>query len=429
MEILCKIQPLYFRKPTPSADSNHVPVISRVPPPRPPRASSRPKQSTVRVIAASVPESPKPQDWYDPSAGYKSPRCSIESARGCGRADSIDLDPHLENEAARDFRRGVSFAHQVLVFPASDDCLTPSTESTPSRSATAARTDASNSDDEVAYGPFRRCASTLPGTMGPSMSCVSLASAFSGSTSSSNCDERSKLRRRTGLLSIKAGKALLSSAIKKLSASPVAEQGPVRGAARSRDLPSNPAISPRRPALPTTAKPLNAAATTGSSDESDGGISRDFPARSLSSPSTISLPIRGKSATSRTRRGLSQATAEAQREKETKDMGRPTRPALDQDDQQRSASRIDEKVPAHLPSYHRGLRKQVYPPRVRYEVRQDLTRPACRESTPPTVPAHFPSHVRFGSAEHEEHAPRLAGGRLRKYSRGQATAISIASLL
>ncbi|SPO21031.1 uncharacterized protein UTRI_00508 [Ustilago trichophora] len=427
LDLLPVIEPLHVSKRVTFAPAS-TPAASSLPPPRPSRSIRPPRHDLPPVPATIMKKSPQSQYCYDPFVEYEAQRSSLESTRSCGRADSIDLDPDLDNEAAREFQAGLYFARQALEpgASASADHLAPPSRRTFPLYRELHGTTSSDYYEDVGCGSLDPFPARLPGTLAPCASYTTLASAFSsGSSEEGNHD--AKMRRRARTPTIRAGKALISSAIKKLSASAV-----VSTAAASIDsqLTIN-TIRLRRPVLSKADRPSFKTAPAVSalrrSVESDTDSSPESSAPSITAASPASSSLRTISPSHEGRSASSRAGSEAQREREFKDAQRERefkdaqreiKDALPATTPAHKNHNVTDESHVHLPSYHRGLRKQLYPPRVRYEIRQGLSLPTTRQPSPPTTPGHYAPRVRFSSGQYELRGPRQAFDSGRIYSMG-----------
>lgn len=255
------------------------------------------------------------------------------------------------------------------------------------------------------------------GTLRHSASRVSLASAFSNSSdegSNTNGTYEAALHRRGHAPRAQKGKTLISRAFKKFGTNRVVSDiGPSRSqddlvnwSRSTRDMCSSPALS----ILSATSSPdIRSRRISSESDVSSVG-----PCSRASTPTQYSSPAFG-------RHRLAQQVAFEETE-ELMDEGVTASPRMAPDGY--FDTMVDSHV--HLPSYHRGLRKQIYPPRVRYELRdtpspvaspqmqqQQLPSPHSSPSQWTTKLAGINSHsfepVRAGSPRFDFAGPRRFG--------------------
>lgn len=392
-------------------------TVTTSPPPRPPRAARPPKTSLPGTATAPkvVDKATRKPYCYDVFADYELPRASLESTRGCGRADSFELDPDLENEAAREFREGLLFARQAL--NSRDSAYHPAPSGWPASTSipTQRRTDASDCDDDA--GCFSTYLSPLQssGPSGPSTSYVSLVSAFSSGSSNDGRD-RSKLRKRARVPSTWATKALISSAIKKLSASTAAG---VNATSHDSQLSSKSGRLRRRSIVTNTSQPSRSApsiSTTRSTVGSDNDSCAEMSARSSSrAPSVSTSQLTVSPAGSLKHKSTPNVTKTKVKKKDPV----PATPSTDDPGKGRgdSTSAVEEGQ-GSLPSFHRGLRKQMYPPRVQYEVRQDARQQVRPPSPSASSAPRYSPRTSLLSVEHPSRGPRSAFDSLRAYSMG-----------
>ncbi|SPO20113.1 uncharacterized protein UTRI_00508_B [Ustilago trichophora] len=409
LHLLPVIQPLHVSKRGTVAPTS-TPAASSLPPPRPSRSVRPPRHDLPPAPAPCLKKSPNSRYCYDPFVEYETQRSSLESTRSCGRADSIDLDPDLDNEAAKEFQAGLFFARQAFEpsAGASVDHLAPPGCRTSPRHQDPHGTYSSDYDDDIGCRSLGSFPKRLPGKLAPCASYVSLASAFSSGSSEDETHD-GKMRRRGRTPSIRAGKALISLAIKKLSATGVVSTA---AASNNSQLTIN-SIRLRRPVLSKADRPSSktspAISALRSSVESDTDSGPEITTPSIMAASSASSSPRTTSPAHMKRLASSRVRSEAQRE---------IKDALPATTSTQTNQNVTDESHVHLPSYHRGLRKQMYPPRVRYEIRQGLSLPTTRQPSPPAHPGHYTPRVRFSSGQDELRRPRPAFDGLRTYSMG-----------
>ncbi|GAC73675.1 hypothetical protein PANT_9c00245 [Moesziomyces antarcticus T-34] len=385
-----------------------------IPPKRPPRLR-RPPRDTL----ATQQDAPMNLDRYGTFfTRFEPPASPIESTPGCSRGDSICLDPDLASEIAKK----VVQAEQQNLEQASTVPVGTRRLDSPAASASLLFSDVTESKADGRYwinaaSEHTHASTSSLGTLRHSASRVSLASAFSNSSdegSNTNGTYEAAMHRRRHAPRAQKGKTLISRAFKKFGTNRVvSDLGPSRSqddlvdwSRSTRDMCSSPALS----ILSATSSPdIRSRRISSESDLSSAG-----PCSRASTPTQYSSPVFG-------RHRLAQQVAFEETE-ELMDDGVTASPRMAPDGY--FDTMVDSHV--HLPSYHRGLRKQIYPPRVRYELRdtpspvaspqmqqQQLPSPHASPSQWTTKLAGIHSHsfepVRAGSPRLDFAGPRRFG--------------------
>ncbi|KAI3483614.1 hypothetical protein L1887_53530 [Cichorium endivia] len=385
-----------------------------IPPKRPPRLRRPP-----RAALATQQDAPMNLDRYGTFfTRFEPPASPIESTPGCSRGDSMCLDPDLASEIAKK----VMQAEQQNLEQASTVPLGTRRLDSPAASASLLFSDVTESKADGRYwinaaSEHTHASTSSLGTLRHSASRVPLASAFSNSSDegcNTNGTYEAAMHRRRHAPRAQKGKTLISRAFKKFGTNRVvSDLGPSRSqddlvnwSRSTRDMCSSPALS----ILSATSSPdIRSRRISSESDLSSAG-----PCSRASTPIQYSSPVFG-------RHRLAQQVAFEETE-ELMDDGVTASPRMAPDGY--FDTMVDSHV--HLPSYHRGLRKQIYPPRVRYELRdtpspvaspqmqqQQLPSPHASPSQWTTKLAGIHSHsfepVRAGSPRLDFAGPRRFG--------------------
>ncbi|SAM69111.1 uncharacterized protein UBRO_00692 [Ustilago bromivora] len=365
------VQPSH-QLPSDSTSPLGVLIDNSKPPPRPPRAFRPPKQDsapsptrTHRRLAL-----PSRHYCYDPFSGFEVPDSSIDSTLSRSRADSIDLDPDMYEVIAKQHKAGSTYPIQTVESYDNDDFAKPLAwlvldNDTATYDTSLSALDAS-SLHQIPKCPPRRA----KGALTASTSYASLVSAFSTSSKTIDASENNKLRTQPRASSFMASKMFITSALRKLSVNASSLSGI---SSQDSNLTMR-SLWKRRTSQSFVSQPsalASSVSVTHGYDDSDSDSELEAVIPKMAFDATLPSTSAASSPRS-TVSVLRQMTDKAGKEDVT------TLPI--------ATEPIPESVrQGHLslPSYHRGLRKKMYPPRVRYEVFPATTKPPVRWQSPP----------------------------------------------
>ncbi|SNX81764.1 uncharacterized protein MEPE_00469 [Melanopsichium pennsylvanicum] len=349
---------------------------------------SRPSHATRSTTRKKSPaptfsaENPSASDGYSyyPFTEYKAPRSSFVSTHSCGRADSIDLDPDFVKRPAQALREGLFLNQQGPQPSGSSDHIASLIlpRSSPYSKDLTIIDSLDEEEDNVIYSTVQPAPKVFSEKPATSCSFVSVASAASVSIGKIGHVAESKDCRLGA--SIKSGRAFVSHTVRKLSprvmdsatnASNDSKHSSNSLRLRSRNFMKKATSFESALAHSSMQRPL----------ESDNSLGQASDVGLVPSASYVAPPSQFRTSVSGNRSMMLQARVAARKTEQEAGIGDAPSAVT-----KGTKTVVPEWMHTNLPSYHRGLRKQVYPPRVRYERRNGLSHTLPRYSSPSAAP-------------------------------------------
>lgn len=366
------------RQPSPLSPPHLAQLDASKPPSRPPRALRPFKQDPASSSSSSSRKVPPPkrQYCYDPFVEYELPRCSLESTYSCSRADSFDLDPDIGNFVAREPKNDSIHCRQIVESQDNGALAGPPTWLTLDDVMATYDTTTWALDDvgifQMPTCPLRR----EQGVSSLSLPYSPLAPTSSSIAKATVADDATDGRTRPRATSFMTGKALITSAIRKLSTTATTLTG-----VSSQDVSSRWTLRRTRSKLALTSElPCSTSVKHNADDSDEDSASEAFtpPQLSIATLPIVPSDIVPLPAISHLKLEISKAVKEEK--------------AISSVVGSHNVREDTREARTSLPSYHRGLRKQLYPPRVRYEVSLASTKVPVRwQSSPIPSNPHFVS--------------------------------------